>query len=158
MIIIEHSIEAEEYAFEDSLKNLLENKISSNNSIYIMSTGSTNEEEYHSKINTMIVLQIDNQITQEALYLCQLFPILASSPTMNSTILDSITEKITSSTNLDTTTFTYENRHWDNESKMKLRSFLSQVYTNRNNMNKLFLSFFGNSGFSDVVLSIVDNS
>ena len=93
---------------------------------------------------------VDTQITQEALSLLQLYSLLSSSPSVTSSVLDALTQKVTAGGDLEDPSFTYFNHQWDNDTKIKLRSSLSQIYTNRGNMNKHFLTLFSESGYSDV--------
>lgn len=92
---------------------------------------------------------------QEALSLLHLYPVLSNTSNVNSSVLDALCQKIIAGGELDDPSFTYLNHQWNNENKTKLRSFLSQVYMNRGNMNKLFLSLFSESGISDVGLDSV---
>ncbi len=92
---------------------------------------------------------IDTLITQEAITSLQLYPILANAETVNSTVLDEITNKASSCPPIEDASATLP-IEWTNETTMKFRAYISQMYTSRSNMNKVFISLLGSTGLSDV--------
>lgn len=92
---------------------------------------------------------IDTLITQEAITSLQLYPILANAETVNSNVLDEITNKASSCPPIEDASATLP-IEWTNETTMKFRAYISQMYTSRSNMNKVFISLLGSTGLSDV--------